>query len=183
LDRNKRRVLLVRHCDVEDRYRQVCYGRADVSLSELGLHMSRELARQLASEPITQVWHSGLARTRVLAEALAALVGVPAWVCPSLRERDFGSWELRTWEEIYLETGDAMLGTVLEPTAWRPPGGKTTFEMRDRVLAWFRALPSSGVIVAVTHGGPIAALRGVLLGRAVTDWPELVPATGVIVEV
>jgi D-serine deaminase-like pyridoxal phosphate-dependent protein len=67
-----RRVLLVRHCEVEDRYRHVCYGRSDVSLSQSGLAKSRELACQLAVEPITVVCHSGLTRTRILAEARVA---------------------------------------------------------------------------------------------------------------
>jgi broad specificity phosphatase PhoE len=182
LDGKERRVLLVRHCEVEECYREVCYGRADVGLSEYGRNRSRDLARQLETFSIAQVWHSNLSRTRFLVEALAALARVRAIACPLLRERDFGAWELRPWQEIYAETGDAMLGMIREPAVWRPPEGETTFEMRDRVLAWFRALPSSGAIVAVTHGGPIAILRGVLAGRPVSEWPGLIPATGSVVE-
>jgi broad specificity phosphatase PhoE len=182
LDGKEHRILLVRHCEVEECYREVCYGRADVGLSESGRSRSRALAHQLGSASIAQVWHSDLFRTRVLAEALAALVGVQAIACPLLRERDFGAWELRPWQEIYAETGDAMLGMIREPAVWRPPGGETTLEMRDRVLAWFRALPSSGTIVAVTHGGPIAVLRGALAGRPVSEWLGLIPATGSVVE-
>jgi broad specificity phosphatase PhoE len=177
-----RRVLLVRHCEVEDDYRHVCYGRSDVNLSQSGLAKSRELACQLAVEPITVVCHSGLTRTRILAETLADALGLQAQECPSLCERDFGSWELRSWDELFAETGEAMLGTILEPTSWHPRGGETTFEMRDRMLAWFRSLPDTGVIAAVTHGGPIAALRGALERLPVADWPKLIPAVGDVVE-
>jgi broad specificity phosphatase PhoE len=178
----RRRILLVRHCEVEERYRQVCYGRSDVGLSELGVSKSWDLAHHLAHEPITLVCHSGLARSRVLAEALASLMGLAAQECPLLRERDFGEWELRPWDAIHAATGDAMLGAVHSPADWRPPGGETTFEMRDRVLSWYESLPSTGVIAAVTHGGPIAALRGACEERLVEDWPGLVPSMGTIVE-
>lgn len=177
-----RRVLLARHCEVEERYRGVCYGCSDVSLSERGRRESEALALRLAREPVTLVCHSGLSRARVVAESLAERLGQPAQECPRLRERDYGAWELRTWDDLYAETGDAMLGSVRAPATWRPPGGETTFEMRDRVLAWFYALPAAGVIVAVTHGGPIAALRGALRDQGVEGWPSLIPAPGEVVE-
>ena len=177
-DSQGRRVLFVRHGEVAERYRHLCYGRSDVELSAAGIARSRELAEQLASEPITLVCHSGLARTRILAELLAP----SPEVCPLLRERDFGTWEMRTWDDLYAETGDAMTGSIHAPATWRPPGGETTFELRDRVLSWYQSLPEQGVIVAVSHGGPIAALRGTLLNAAVADWPQLIPPVGTWVE-
>lgn len=178
-----RRVLLVRHCEVASRYRQVCYGRSNVELSESGLLQSDELARQLARESITHLFHSGLDRARLLAEALGKLVGIAAKTSHLLRERDFGEWELQTWDALYAVTGDAMLGMLREPAFWRPPAGETTFEMRDRILIWYQNLPDEGVIVAVSHGGPIAALLGTLSGRSVSDWPALIPPTGTVVEI
>ena len=179
----KRRILLVRHCEVASRYRQVCYGRSDVELSEMGLARSDELAGQLAREPITHLFHSGLERASHLAMALGKLAGVPARASDLLRERDYGEWELQSWDAIYAATGDAMLGTLREPAVWRPPAGETTFEMRDRILTWYHGLPDTGVIVAVSHGGPIAALLGTLSARPVADWPDLIPATGTVVEI
>ena len=178
-----RRVLLVRHCEVASRYRQVCYGRSNVELSELGLAQNEEVARQIAREPVTHLFHSGLDRSRLLGEALAKLIRIPARELHLLRERDFGEWELKTWDALYAATGDAMLGTLREPAIWRPPAGETTFEMRDRIVTWYQGLPDAGVIVAVSHGGPIAALLGTLRGRPVSDWPALVPPTGTVVEI
>ena len=176
-----RRVLLVRHPAVDARFAGVCYGASDAPLGPDGLAAADELAILLAREPVTHLYHSGLSRTAAVAERLAALTGVDAVSDTRLRERSFGEWELRTWDEIHADTGDAMMGTVSDPAGWRPPGGETTFELRDRVLAWYAELPPSGVIVAVTHGGPIAALRGVLAKAPVTEWPELVPRPGGIV--
>jgi broad specificity phosphatase PhoE len=56
--------------------------------------------------------------------------------------------------------------------------------VRDRAMAWLRSLPEDNrTIVAVTHGGPIGAIRGTLGGRPVRDWPGLVPGYGEAVEI
>jgi broad specificity phosphatase PhoE len=140
------------------------------------------LAEQLGALPLTNLFHSGLRRTQFLAELVASRVGIPATADTDLRERDFGTWELRSWDKIFAEVGRAMDGLVLDPANYAPPGGETTLALRDRVLGWYRRLPPDGLIVAITHGGPIAALRGALGGWAVDRWPDLIPACGAISE-
>jgi broad specificity phosphatase PhoE len=100
---------------------------------------------------------------------------------PRLRERHFGEWERKRWDDIHAATGDAMLGMLTDPAGWRPPGGETTFELRDRVMCWYAELPATGTVLAVTHGGPIAALVGTLRGLPVGDWPKQIPPAGGIV--
>jgi broad specificity phosphatase PhoE len=50
-------------------------------------------------------------------------------------------------------------------------------------MAWFydAMRGPDGPVVAVCHGGPIAAICGTLAGAPVADWPGLVPNTGEIV--
>src|SRR5215831_4248553 len=169
-----RRILLVRHCEVGPEYRGICYGRSDVELSAEGETHSLRLAEQLAALPITNLFHSGLRRTHFLAKLVASKIGVAAIADTDLQERDFGTWELRPWDEIFAELGHAMDGLLLDPENYAPPGGETTLALRDRVLGWYRRLPSEGLVVAITHGGPIAALRGALLSWDVDRWPELI---------
>jgi broad specificity phosphatase PhoE len=177
-----RRVLLVRHPPVADSLRGVCYGSSDVPLADDGPARIREIvAEVLTHGPITHLVHSGLARCAVVAGALATQSGVTALADVRLRERCFGSWELRRWDEIHAETGDAMMGMVTAPETWRPPGGETTFELRDRVLGWHADLPAKGTIIAVMHGGPIAVLMGSLRSTPVCDWPGMIPPPGSIV--
>lgn len=177
-----RTVLLVRHPPVSGAYRGVCYGASDVPLGPDGLARMPTLVDDvLALGRPAAVWHSGLSRCRVMAEAIAERCGRVAAADVRLRERHFGAWELRTWDDIHAETGDAMMGMVTDPAGWRPPGGETTFGLRDRVLAWHAALPAEGLIVAVTHGGPIAALVGTLRGLPASDWPALIPPPGGLV--
>ena len=171
-------LILVRHAQIADRYRGICYGRSDVELSPSGECRSRELAAELAVWPIARILHSGLARTRHLAEELGATSGLSPVCCEALRERDFGEWELKSWEDIHKRVGSEMLKMVSEPATYRPGGGETTFELRDRIVGWFRSLPPERLTVAITHGGPIAALRGSQQGLPVAAWIELIPACG-----
>jgi broad specificity phosphatase PhoE len=181
-DNVDRRILLVRHCQVGPEYRGLCYGQSDIELSSDGKAQSLRIAEQLATRPITHLFHSGLRRTCFLAELVTSKVCVPAIADADLLERNFGNWELRTWDAIFAEVGREMNGLVLRPADYAPPDGETTFALRDRVLSWYRRLPTHGLIVAITHGGPIAALRGTLLGLAADRWPELIPEFGSITE-
>lgn len=177
-----RRVVLARHGDVAECYRGVCYGRSDIELSDEGHRQSAALADELATLPLTHLFHSGLRRAIVVAEMIAQRAAVVATAAPDLAEINFGTWELRSWQEVFEEVGDGLAQIVHAPDTFRPPSGETVFELRDRVLRWHRGLPDEGCIVAVAHGGPIAALRGALAGLPATDWPALVPATGTWIE-
>src|SRR5262249_36158904 len=125
-----RRILLVRHCEVREEYRSTCYGRSDIGLSAEGEAHSLRLVEQLVTSPITHLFHSGLSRTHFLAELVSLKVGVAAVADTDLRERNFGTWELQTWDEIFGEVGHAMDGLILDPANYAPPGGETPLTPR-----------------------------------------------------
>jgi broad specificity phosphatase PhoE len=165
-----REVVLVRHTEVARRWRGRCYGQLDVGLSRAGAVAAKALVDRLAGEAFDAVVFSGAKRTRALAEPLAARLGLVAVCDARWLERGFGDWEGLNWEAIYRATGSAMDGMIDDPAGFRPGGGETTFEMRDRVVEGLAALPV-GRCVVVTHGGPVAALRGTLAQQEVRDWP------------
>ena len=88
-----------------------------------------------------------------------------------------GNWN--PGDHLNQRHGQEMLKMITDPMNYRPGGGETTFEMRDRVMAWFQARkPIEGAAVAISHGGPIAALLGTLRRLAVADWIPLIPVCG-----
>jgi broad specificity phosphatase PhoE len=196
-------LILVRHPPVPASSRGICYGASDILLDEAGLAAADRLVEQLvarlspveASCDSIALYHSGLDRSAQVAnrletrlrEPVAGREPVTARVDTRLRERDFGAWELQAWDDIHARTGDAMNGMLTDPEHWSPPGGETTYQLRDRVVAWHRHVcdtlePGVETVVTITHGGPIAALLGTLRGLPVADWLALIPPPGTWVE-
>jgi broad specificity phosphatase PhoE len=175
-------IVLVRHGKVAERYRGICYGQSDIELDSGAVTKVAELSERLCRRPVERLYHSGLARTRVLAEAIGWRSNTAPVAAPELRELNFGAWELRTWQEIQAGCPDGLDRLLNEPESFAPPGGETLAALGHRVLAWYRTLPRDGRIVAVAHGGSIAALRGQLAGKKPMCWPDFVPANDEIVE-
>jgi broad specificity phosphatase PhoE len=177
-----RRLLLVRHTAVADAWRSRCYGATDVPLGEAGRSNAHVLAQELAVWRPSIVFSSPLRRARFLAALIARRTGARLQIDARLSERNFGAWEGRSWDDIYGETGDAMMGMLQAPDSFRPGGGETTAELRDRVLSWQCELPAGVSIVAVCHGGPIAAMLGTARELSPDRWADLIPPPGGSVE-
>ena len=105
-------------------------------------------------------YSSGMIRAN---ETLELLFGVvPYEAEPGLREVDFGSFEMKSYEQLkedpdYIAwiTGDNMANT--------PPGGESGNAMTSRVTAAFEAISARNEhAVIVTHGGVIAAIMASL---------------------
>lgn len=180
-------VHLVRHTKVAQRWAGRCYGQSDVGLSRVGREAARTLATDIVEIGADRLHVSPLRRARFLAGLVVQRApAVQLVIEPRLAECHFGGWEGQSWDEIYANSGDAMMGLVTAPQTFRPGGhGETTFAMRDRTLAWLEDAIRSGrdPIVAICHGGPIAAIRGTLTGVPVSEWPKLVPGYGEIVTI
>lgn len=170
-------LLMVRHTAVDESLNGVCYGSSDVELSPDGTAHVGLIASHLALLAPAVIYHSGQTRARRLAEAVANRLGRRPRCDRRIAEFDFGEWELRRWDEIHGE-GHEIARLIQEPETFAPPGGETVLAMRDRVLAWHAELPRQTRILAVSHGGPISALRGALSGAPPHAWPSLVPAHG-----
>ncbi len=175
------RVLLVRHPPVAKAWAGRCYGRSDMGWSRAGTAMARTLAVTLAAQAPACIVHSGARRTRQLADRVAALAGCPIAADPRWLERDFGTWEGRSWDAIWRETGDLMDGMMTDPAGFRPGGGETGADLAARVQAAWQALPTAGDTLVVAHGGPIAAIRTWLAGEPLDRMVAHIPQLGEVI--
>ncbi|WP_010161734.1 histidine phosphatase family protein [Sphingomonas sp. PAMC 26617] len=176
-------VLLVRHPPVALAWRKRCYGRSDMGWSRAGLAMARGLAEELSAVPIDAIVHSGALRTARLAAMIARRRGVPVQADTGWLERDFGTWEGRTWHAIWRETGDLMDRMMTDPAGFRPGGGETGLDLSERACAAWGRLPGSGTTLVIAHGGPIAAVRAWQAGEPLEAMVGFIPACGDVVEV
>jgi len=148
-------LLLVRHGETDWNVEHRVQGHTDRPLNETGLAQARALAAELADEHIDAIYASDLARARDTAHAIAEPRGLAVAVLPSLREKNFGTWEGLRDDEIRERFPEAESG----------PWGdaETTEELAARVLGALGEIAEQhpeGRVLVVTHGGP---LRAVLL--------------------
>ncbi|MEO1206066.1 MAG: histidine phosphatase family protein [Pseudomonadota bacterium] len=185
------RILMIRHTRVCDSLKGLCYGATDVALSkDADTEMDavcQALTSKLPADIELTVVHSGLSRAARLAEKISNTFKTrePA-VDPRIQEMNFGEWELKSWQGIFLSVGHRMSDMIHKPETYAPPGGETAHAVRDRVLAWYNdataKTPPGVLTIAVSHGGPIAALRGTLAEQSAMEWPKLIPAYGEIID-
>lgn len=174
----RRQIWLVRHPAVAALWNGRCYGVSDAGLGWEGLAEARGLVERLVALAPDLVVHSGMRRTRLIAERVARRLGLAALQDVRWRERDFGGWEGLPWDAVYRATGSAMDGMLTDPYDFRPGGGETTAELWERAIAAWEALPRGGRIVVVAHGGPIAVVRAALGKVGFADLPACMLPTG-----
>ncbi len=170
-------LIMVRHTAVDENLRGVCYGASDVDLSAEGRAQIGFLATKLAALVPNYIVHSGLSRALRLADSVANRLGRKPRMDQRIAEFNFGEWELRRWDDIHSD-GHDIARLIHEPESFAPPGGETVLRMHERVIDWYKDLPSRARILAISHGGPISTLRGSLNGAPPASWPRLVPGYG-----
>jgi broad specificity phosphatase PhoE len=169
---------LVRHPPVVLAWQKRCYGQSDPGLSRQGRAMVALLIDELAAIKPSIIIHSDMARTRAIAEPLAARLGVMSIPEPLWRERDFGKWEGQSWDAIYHATGDAMDGMLSDHAGFRPGDtGETTAEMARRTLAAMSRIAAGKCVVIISHGGPIAVAKMLTERLNFDDLPGLIIPT------
>jgi alpha-ribazole phosphatase len=174
-------VILVRHPPVTRDWQKRCYGQSDPGLSREGQAMIAPLVDQIAALKTDVIIHSDMKRTRAIALPLAERLGIVAIAQPLWRERDFGTWEGRSWHSIYRETGNAMDGMIDAPDHFRPGGGETTGELAKRIGKALAALPEARSVAIITHGGPISCARMMRAGALFQQLATLIPQAGSLV--
>ena len=163
-------ILLVRHGETDSNAEGRIQGQTNTPLNERGRAQAQALADELARESIAAVYSSDLDRARETAEILAARLDLPVVVDPALRERNFGSWEGRTVDELEARwpgawarwrEGDEGEGDVEDHVA-------LAARVRDAIHRLAAAHPGERILI-VAHGG---AMRVILTDAAGLPYPQ-----------
>ncbi len=146
-------ILLARHGETDWNREHRVQGHTDRPLNDTGRAQALALAESLAGEPLDAVYASDLSRASETARAVAEPRRLPVRTLRELREKDFGTWEGLTDEEILRRFPDARRGH------WGD--GETSEAMAGRVVTAVRTIaehhPGERVLV-VSHGGPLRAV-------------------------
>ena len=143
----------------------LCYGGSDVPLAQPPHEAAQRLGALLPAD--CRVVSSPLQRCRALAECLSSTTHLE----PRLAEMSFGDWEKQSFDAIPRTLLDAW---AQDPLGFRPPGGECARDMATRTWAALDDWTGDpGPLAFVTHGGPLRAITGRLLGLAEERWLRL----------
>ena len=167
------RIIAVRHAETAWNVDARIQGQLDIGLNDTGRWQARRVGEALASEPITAVYSSDLGRAHETARAVAEVTGVPVVSDEGLRERSFGIFEGKTFDEIHETWPDHAHNWRKRIPEWQPPeGGESLLELRERVTRTIKELAArhpGEQIVVVAHGGVLDTLYRVATGQEVNS--------------
>ena len=138
-------------------------GRLDSPLTPEGVAAVREWADFLGGP--RWKWNRILSSPAPRATATAQLINeklrVDIQLEEDLREQDWGAWEGLSWSEIRTGYGDELHTQVEKGWSFRPPGGESRGEVRDRVrglLSRFGRHHAGEQILVISHQGVMKSL-------------------------
>jgi 2,3-bisphosphoglycerate-dependent phosphoglycerate mutase len=167
------RIIAVRHGETSWNADARIQGQLDIGLNETGRWQARRVGEALAEEPIAAVYSSDLERAQATAQPISEAKGVPVIPHEGLRERSFGMFEGKTFDEIHQAWPEHAQNWRKRIPEWQPPeGGESLIELRERVTRTVEQLAArhpGEQIVVVAHGGVLDALYRVATGQDVNS--------------
>lgn len=154
------RVFIVRHGQTAHNKEFRNQGRADIELDEVGIAQAGCLVGLLPDADA--VYSSPLKRAAKTAAAISNKVVEDA----RLSERDYGSWEGKTREEIVASDADGYARYREDPVTQTSGGGETGIDVYMRCVSFLHEMLErhwEGTVVIVTHGGSGSALVAALI--------------------
>jgi probable phosphoglycerate mutase len=166
-------LILVRHGETSANTKSVWHGSIDTPLSKRGRRQASRVARHLgeAFPDAGALYASDLQRARETAEAIGEALGLETRLEEDLREYHLGSWEGKTYDELYHV--HKLWHHIKTDPDFAPHGGESPLQAASRVSAALRKIaaehPRERVIV-VTHGGALSMAMGAILDGSYTNW-------------
>jgi len=155
------RVVLIRHGETEwNREGRIQGYRADSPLTASGHVQARLLAERLARERFDALHSSDAGRTRQTAAPIGAATGLEVLYHAALRERSYGVFEGRTYQEVEREDPGAFQRFRSRDPYYVPPSGESAVQFRDRVVAALERIAegAAGGVAVITHGGVLGMM-------------------------
>ena len=151
-------LFLIRHGETEWNRARRIQGHTDAPLTGLGEAQARRLQKRLQNETFDEIHASDSGR----AQRTAKLVfpDQPVRTDERLREMHYGVLEGKIRAEFTEDDHRAYQAYRADPYGVAIAQGESWSDLKARVSDWLAALPPTGRVAAVSHGGTI---RGVLL--------------------
>jgi probable phosphoglycerate mutase len=172
-----RKVVILRHGRTTWNAERRFQGQENPPLDNVGIEQAKRAAEILNHINFNKIVASDLQRAVITAEVVAEKSKQQVALNIGFRETNCGSWQGRTWPEIFAEDPETL--TLWSTSGDVRPGG--TGETRTEVAMRFVAavsqelveVPLGGTLLVVTHGGAARAGISELLQLPRDNWGAL----------
>ncbi len=155
------RIIAIRHGETAWNVATRIQGQLDIGLNQVGRWQASQLAKALADQTFDAIYSSDLLRAWDTAISVGDAVNTRVQTVSALRERGFGVFEGKTFEQIgELWPDQALLWRKRDP-AYSPEGGESLIEFQDRIVTAVNQLAAAHAgeqIALVAHGGVMDVL-------------------------
>ena len=155
------RIIAIRHGETAWNVDTRIQGSLDIALNATGHAQAMRLATALAGEPIRAIYTSDLARAWETAQHLGRAQQREVIPEKGLRERCFGEFEGKTFNEIQTDLPEQARRWRQRDPEFAPPGGESLVQLKQRVeeaCARLAARHPGELIALVGHGGVMDVL-------------------------
>ena len=159
---------LVRHGETVASLEHRFCGVTECELTDRGRMQVDAVAERCATEGDWQaVYSSPSGRCRLLADAVAARIGVTITLADGLHEIDHGQWDGRSEAQIEAAEPEAYAAYNRHPDFYGAPGGEIGYQVAARAMPVIEHIIDShddGDVLVVSHKGTIRIVVCALLG-------------------
>jgi phosphoserine phosphatase len=149
------KLILVRHGHVEGIHPPRFRGREDLPLTKRGNAQARAVARRIESKwRPEKIYTSPLLRCITTGGSIATACGVEAQSIEQLNDIDYGTWQMKSYEEMAAAEPTLYAIWLDAPHLMRFPGGDSLQELVSRSADALRLVLErhrDGIVVLVSH--------------------------------
>ena len=157
-----KKLILVRHGETDWNAEGRIQGMLDVPLNALGMQQAALTAAELArSIDMADMVSSDLVRTRETTTPIAEATGFEPRFDARIRERNFGVWQGKTYEEWRVLDAVGMARYNAGDPDYGPEGGETASQFLKRCVEAVTDLVLGSLektLILVTHGGVVSSM-------------------------
>jgi broad specificity phosphatase PhoE len=158
------RVYLVRHGQTAMNIEGRALGQMDVDLNSEGHRQLPLLEIRFQEIKVNRIFSSDLKRAQETAQAVSRATGATIILNPAIRERSFGEWEGRDYQQVNQKLLDMSNNQGIPLYDVRAPGGESHRDVWERTMPVIEPLfTEQEDVVIVSHGGACRVMLAQLL--------------------
>ncbi len=161
--KKQKRIILVRHGETDWNREERIQGMLDIPLNALGFAQAEQVGIALGQiiKGDAELVSSDLVRTRETATPIIAATGLQPRFDARLRERHFGVWQGKTYQQWREEDAEGARRHAAGEADYGPEGGETARQFLERCVSTVTDLAiacDEQTLVIVTHGGVVSSM-------------------------